>query len=450
MQHRWLALVLLLAAAQAGAAQPQATARRTDLPLTLVLSGGVSLGSYEAGLAWAVVHFARQVPDLTMDPRAGRPRLVATTGASAGSINALLSALMWCSAPESLARASVDDNLLRRTWIPTGLDQLLPDTASSYREGDGILASQPLVETLEALGRTLLSPESGHRYRPGCELPIGVTVTRTDAEERQVAGLTVRTQRFVLPWRLEVTSQGQPRFHGLSRVSGREDEEDVLRLAEQVQPGGGSALTWSQVSQGVLASAAFPAAFAPRVLCDCSARCPAAQQVDVAACPGPEGPVGPLSCPARSPRGEPLTLCRRSYVDGGIFDNAPVGLAIDLTEATLVPGVLQPATYLFVDPDVRRLSPEQERAASLGCAESACSCWKRVTKGASAPLARYSRLRVVRFQPPARSSRARSALRLVVTSSPSICSTPSVPTGGGCAARSCSGESRRTSGSTNR
>jgi hypothetical protein len=32
--------------------------RRTDIPLVLVLSGGVSLGSYEAGLSWAVVRFS--------------------------------------------------------------------------------------------------------------------------------------------------------------------------------------------------------------------------------------------------------------------------------------------------------------------------------------------------------------------------------------------------------
>ena len=50
-------------------------------------------------------------------------------------------------------------------------------------------------------------------------------------------------------------------------------------------------------------------------------------------------------------------MCSRHYVDGGIFDNAPVGLAIDLTESTYRAALLQPVNYLFVDPDLRRLSP---------------------------------------------------------------------------------------------
>ncbi|MBF5042243.1 patatin-like phospholipase family protein [Aggregicoccus sp. 17bor-14] len=393
-----LALALALGGALAAGAQPApapaAPAQRTDLPLTLVLSGGVSLGSYEAGLGWTVVEFARRVPELTMDARAGRPRLVAATGASAGSINALLSALLWCAAPQSRADSSVDHNLLRDTWVPVGLDRLLPDQASAYQPGDGLLASRPLVQTLDALGASLLTARGGRTFRPGCQLPVGITVTRSGAEEREVAGISVRTQRFVVPWRLEVTPDGRPRFGGLPLEQAREEEDDVLWLAERPEPGGGSALPWSQVSQGVLASAAFPAAFAPRVLCDCSARCPASQQVTPERCPTPAGGSGALTCPARSVRGEPLTLCRRSYVDGGIFDNAPVGLAIDLTESSLEPAPLQPATYLFVDPELRRLAPggASAPAPSREGVEGALQLLgELVSTGRSADLARAIR-----------------------------------------------------------
>ena len=350
-------LVALSAAAQPATTTAPATADRQEIPLTLILSGGVSLGSYEAGLSWAVTRITQVGPGQAADPRSGRVRLVAVTGASAGSLNAVLSAALWCADPAFNTDTSVDDNPLRNTWIPIGLDRLLPDVAAQYQEGDGLLSSRPLVEAFDRLRDDLLSGTDRKRFRPGCRLPIGITVTRSQAEEQQVAGLTVRTQRFVLPWLLEVTPEGRPRFVSLRLAEVRDLEDDVLTLAGSAEPGGVQALPFEQVAQGLLASAAFPAAFSPRVLCDCSSRCPAAHQVTSGSCPGPSAPIDGLRCPARSPRGEPLTLCSRHYVDGGIFDNAPVGLAIDLTESTYRAALLQPVNYLFVDPDLRRLSP---------------------------------------------------------------------------------------------
>ncbi len=354
-------LLALSAAAQPPTTTAPATADRKEIPLTLILSGGVSLGSYEAGLSWAVTRIAQVLPGHGADPRLGRVRLVAVTGASAGSVNALISAALWCLDPV-LTHTSVDDNPLRNTWLPIGLDRLLPDVPAQYQEGDGLLSSRPLVEAFDRLRDDLLSGTDRRLFTPGCRLPIGITVTRSQAEEQQVAGLTVRTQRFVLPWLLEVTAEGMPRFVSLRLAEVRDVEDDVLTLAGAAEPGGVQALPFDQVAQGLLASAAFPAAFSPRVLCDCSSRCPAARQETSGSCPGPSGPIDGLSCPARSPRGEPLALCSRQYVDGGIFDNAPVGLAIDLTEATYRPALLQPVNYLFVDPDLRRLSPAQGTA----------------------------------------------------------------------------------------
>jgi len=270
-------LVALSAAAPPAATTAPATADRREIPLTLILSGGVSLGSYEAGLSWAVTRITQVLPGHDADPRRGRVRLVAVTGASAGSINAVLSAALWCSDPV-LTHTSVDDNPLRNTWVSIGLDGLLPDVAVQYQEADGLLSSRPLVEAFERLRGDLLSGTDRKLFIPGCQLPIGITVTRSHAEEQQVAGLTVRTQRFVLPWLLEVTPEGLPRFVSMRLAEVREVEDDVLTLAGSAEPGGLQALPFEQVAQGLLASAAFPAAFSPRVLCDCSSRCPAGHQ----------------------------------------------------------------------------------------------------------------------------------------------------------------------------
>jgi predicted acylesterase/phospholipase RssA len=87
-------LVALSAAAQPATTTAPATADRSEIPVTLILSGGVSLGSYEAGLSWAVTRLTQVVPGHAADPRSGRFRLVAVTGASAGSVNAVLSAAL--------------------------------------------------------------------------------------------------------------------------------------------------------------------------------------------------------------------------------------------------------------------------------------------------------------------------------------------------------------------
>ena len=345
-------LALVLAQSAPGPAAPEQL-RRTDIPVALVLSGGVSLGSYEAGLSWAVVRYSREAssrPDAS-----GAPRLVAVTGASAGSVNALLSGILWCAAPGS-DEDSVAHNLLHDLWMGIGFDGLLPDGAAGYMPGDALLSTRPLLEGFGEFEHRFGGATAWRRFRPGCRLPIGLTVTRARAAEHEIGGLTLRTQRFALPWRLEVGADGSP--HVVSqRLGDAEVRPDVLDIAQRDRTELGTALSWPQVMQGLLASAAFPLAFRARELCDCAPRCPLSNQVRTGTCEGPLGPITHLSCPARSPEGEPLTLCSHQYVDGGILDNTPVGLGVDLTQSLSVTQPLQPVTYVYIDPDLRRLRP---------------------------------------------------------------------------------------------
>ncbi|HET9158075.1 MAG TPA: patatin-like phospholipase family protein, partial [Myxococcaceae bacterium] len=109
------ALVAVVASASPGGEET-----RLEDGYALTLSGGVSLGSYEAGLNWALVRvFRAEMSDMLLRRR---PRLVGVTGASAGSINALLVAALYCETTESAARATIDDNLLRSAWLHVGLD----------------------------------------------------------------------------------------------------------------------------------------------------------------------------------------------------------------------------------------------------------------------------------------------------------------------------------------
>src|SRR3954471_10185086 len=98
-----LGVALLLLASAARSAQP---------PASITISGGVSLGAYEAGLVYYVVEAMR------LNPEAATPRMV--TGASAGSVNGFMTILQSCGA----AVPDPTTGLLWNAWIPLGLEKL--------------------------------------------------------------------------------------------------------------------------------------------------------------------------------------------------------------------------------------------------------------------------------------------------------------------------------------
>lgn len=59
----------------------------TGTPYSITISGGLSLGSYEAGMNWVFVEWLRHKREN------GKAHLTGVTGASAGAINALFSAI---------------------------------------------------------------------------------------------------------------------------------------------------------------------------------------------------------------------------------------------------------------------------------------------------------------------------------------------------------------------
>ncbi len=337
-------LPLIVALLLAGRASAAPSGER----IALTLTGGVSLGAYEAGLAWTTVRLLRS-DNAPLPPG----ELVALTGASAGGVNALLAAAFWCEDDGEHRDDSVDDNLFLLAWPRVGLGQLLPDDPSAYGPEDGVLAGAPLERVLELIRSSLDAPR-GRRYRPGCSIPVGLTVTRTEPEVRDVSGIQVRGQRFVVPLLFDVDLEGRPRLLRAPLTPGSESAASALHLGESED----GTVNPLQASNAVLASGAFPFAFGPRELCDCALECPLERTVTDGQCPGPDRshPLSGLSCAKVPPAGE-RKLCRRSYVDGGIFDNAPVGLAIDLVESTVVAPPLRSITYALYDPDFRRLSP---------------------------------------------------------------------------------------------
>ena len=350
-------MVLPLALALLTTAAPGRGEGRLDDGYALTLSGGVSLGSYEAGLNWALVRLFRTGMGELLVRR--NPRLVGVTGASAGSINALLVAALYCETDASAARSSIDDNLLRSAWLEVGLDALLPADPRSYRPDDAVLASAALMPVVDQVRQALF--QGGMSFKPRCRLPFGLTVTRVSPLEQDVGGLRVTSQLATLPLLFDVDASGNVRFERQPLPGAADAAESRLALADFAEMGR-LGVHPEVVIQSLLASAAFPVAFRPRVLCECASDCGPDPEAADGVCPGPQGtPLTGLSCQAHSAAqgGRQLKICRRRFVDGGVFDNAPVGLALEQSEAFFRPGVLKPLTALFVDPDNRRGQPSK-------------------------------------------------------------------------------------------
>src|SRR5438105_3129459 len=289
-------MILLALALLASPPPSQARGR-----IAITISGGVSLGSYEAGLTWTFIRYLR-ASDRATD-------LAAVTGASAGAVNALMAAAMYCEERTETRDEDPDTNLFHELWAPVGLEDLLPDDRSKFTPADALLTAAPLERAFERLRAEIFGPHRV-RFRPGCAVSVGLTVTRDRPEERTVAGLRARTQRFVIPWRFEVDPGGQPRIVSAPLSSNRDVGDAQLILAE---PGGVPGIGPLQATQAALASGAFPFAFRPRQLCDCSLRCPEEEVVRDGVCEGPDlgNRITSLSCEAIPPAGMSVGSERR-------------------------------------------------------------------------------------------------------------------------------------------
>ena len=309
------------AAAPARAVTPATAA--TPQRYSLTVRGGVSLGAYEGGINWALLRI------LEGDPGAS---LTTVTGASAGNINAFLSAVEWC---QSAARSAAElprDNLFWKAWIPVGVHGLFPrgranGNATGYVPGDGLFARGAFASAEAALRQAL---DDGTRFPAGCPLTVGVTVTRirpadiviksADAQSGS-DGIHIPTQRFVSTFGLETGAAGL-RFRQLDQ----HDHEIGEYLTLPATAGG--LLSDDQIVDIIHASSAFPVAFGPQVIRHC-----------------PDDGHGRAGC------GQPIA---DQFIDGGVFDNVPLGLAVSLTGQILDPDAAEQVHYVYVDPDHAR------------------------------------------------------------------------------------------------
>ncbi|HEX6557949.1 MAG TPA: patatin-like phospholipase family protein, partial [Longimicrobiales bacterium] len=331
-----------------------------EQPMVLAVSGGVSRGAYQAGVNWALIEtFRRTRDDAVFLKRTGMPRmtLAVSTGASAGNVNTVLSAIEACQP----ARAAQDpeSSLFWRIWIPTGIEQLFP-----IRRRDASTDSALFHRKFYTLRHYRLLDErlSSGPFVDDCATAIGIALTSLTPQQVSL-GRYVKpvTQRVVTTY-VAASARGAMHFNiaraliepehadtGAAVRDGRHLTNTSLGkvIALEARPDG--RIERPSIYEVTEASSAFPVAFSPRTL----------RYYD----PAVLSPVG--GCPLD---GHDCAVPESSiFLDGGVFDNNPVhlamalyqrlqspigdiGAAAPLRKRLQQPGISSPHV-IFIDPD---------------------------------------------------------------------------------------------------
>jgi hypothetical protein len=329
---------------------------RLSRPTTVVVSGGVSLGSHQAGVLHYLGGFLgayRALLEGALPAARGPAGTVnLATGASAGSINAFLTAMAACREPVRRP----EDSLFFHTWIPVGMEGLL----SSEGVTAGSVLSRDPIEAAICRIRALWGPTVGEAcpaapplpgrwsHRP-CQGRLAFNVTRVRARDIPLtdvpgaSNLTVKrqTEKFLVEYR-KPEGDRPPRFYaylpdrcphlpaGLYPLLGGGEREQPVLLDD--------------VFSLLTASSSFPVAFKP---------VPVAHRL-VTSDGGALSPVDRTS----------------AFIDGGVFDNTPLGIAQAMNSCRAREGPRSRSAgaaassepyYVFIEPDARGWLPGKRR-----------------------------------------------------------------------------------------
>ncbi len=310
----------------------------------LAIKGGISLGSYETGLNRSLLKYIQHKEQSQL------AQLVAFSGASAGSINSVLSAIDHCIVDKTIDSGSLrmtdslENNFMQWTW-DIGIDDLVPtgqqsiqniDLALSPQQQQGSIFSRAGFANKKAIIKELLKRNA----QPGCKIIITMSITMVEPYSYQIKeiGETINLQRFVIPVEvLEV--DGKLKFKNFS-VTSLEYQQDTikipsayLRLVENEQ----DFISFDDVWNLALASSAFPLAFEPVSLSFCF----------------------PHELEQQNQQDQAQARCtsgranKAYFSDGGLLDNSPIGVSLEVATQHKN-GPLKNIKLIYINPDSYR------------------------------------------------------------------------------------------------
>ncbi|MEJ2482686.1 MAG: patatin-like phospholipase family protein [Gemmatimonadota bacterium] len=265
--------------------------------IALVLGGGVSLGSYIGGAVTEILEA------LARNEAGGPVRIHVITGGSAGAINAGLAA-------RALAVNPTVVPWIERAWVEAADARQLLNPGRKNRLG--ALDATVLDDLSRALITADPASDDAASSSLGAPLHVGITLSSLHGVryDFRYGFLNVPDRAF-----------------GTRTYSDSIDFELPAGIGPEHE-------IWERLRAAAVASAAFPFAFPPRQLERNRDEYPGARLA------GGEGPL------------------RMWYVDGGLFDAAPLGLAKNLVERD--PEYRsQDWRYIVVEPSLRSTGTEE-------------------------------------------------------------------------------------------
>ena len=250
------------------------------IPLSLTVSGGVSLGSYMSGYLYYTTELIKRNENLFDVP--------IVTGASAGSINALLSIISLCQDISNNPKES----LFWKTWYDLDYKSLV-----NYEDGGSSRFSLFSNSILKKIGsQVALEWEKGLNEK--CNKILGISVTRKDPYYIKVAENS-ELSRLEEKFLLQIKGAGKNKSPIIKNyiLEDYSNSQSLLYLGEPTEK-----VQTPYLRDLLLSSAAFPLAFPPYILNYCF--------IDE------KNP----SCYNKNKRSN-------YFIDGGVFDNQPMRLA---------------------------------------------------------------------------------------------------------------------------
>ncbi|HHD74761.1 MAG TPA: patatin-like phospholipase family protein [Nitratifractor sp.] len=280
-------------------------AKPAKFDMAMVISGGVSLGAYEAGYNWALVKLLRHI---SARSKKVHPELKSLAGASAGSINALLSGVYWCQRDDVNLHNSVDDNLFYTIWTDIDINNL-QIKGDSAENNTTLFTRAPLEQKAQDIIEHMQKPI----YRKGCSIPLGVMVTKTHPIREKFNGINIKTQSFAIPMQL-YTKGAQLHLKNSSLKVKYSATMQIPQLNSDI----------GKIKDILFASSAFPGAFTKVK----------------------------LNYKYKGKSGSDY------FIDGGVYNNIPLNLALAQNSSV--------NNFIFIDPDSRRYYKEQSQRCKSG------------------------------------------------------------------------------------
>jgi len=168
---------------------------------SLIISGGISLGAYEAGYNWGLVKYLNHQKQTALNHEV---KLHSIAGASAGAINTMMSAMAWCRSMEHADTHNlIDNNLFHTMWTGVDFEDLFIDKEFGVVDTDN-KTSLFSRQKLELLSQEIFLELDKPYYAPECKVPFGFAVTRVKPKVSKIQEISTSNKLFHIPLKLTV------------------------------------------------------------------------------------------------------------------------------------------------------------------------------------------------------------------------------------------------------